>query len=141
MGRNVALPNSFFLNFTNNSSSEFTFYLFNQGGALQTSITNQQNLSTITSLDFGSFIDANGNVLVSTQFDLQDPLGAVLKSTTLTAGQNISLLNTALSPVTGTNGVTGNFSIATLASPLQKYVNVAVGGANARTFKVLEALP
>ena len=137
MGRNLALPNSFFLNFTNNSSSEFTFYLFNQGGALQTPITNQQNLSTITSLDFGSFIDANGNVLVSTQFDLQDSLGAVLKTTTLTAGQNISLLNTALSPVTGTNGITGNFSIATLASPLQKYVNVAVGGANAYTFKVI----
>jgi hypothetical protein len=137
VGRNLALPNSFFLNFTNNSSSEFTFYLFNQGGALQTPITNQQNLSTITSLDFGSFIDANGNVLVSTQFDLQDSLGAVLKTTTLTAGQNISLLNTALSPVTGTNGITGNFSIATLASPLQKYVNVAVGGANAYTFKVI----
>ncbi len=137
MGRNLALPNSFFLNFTNNSSSDQTLNLFNQGGALQTPITNQQNLSTITSLDLGSFIDANGNVLVSTQFDLLDSLGVVLKTTTLTAGQNISLLNTALSPVTGTNGVTGNFSIARLASPLQKVVNVAVGGANANTFKVI----
>jgi hypothetical protein len=137
VGRNLALPNSFFLNFTNNSSSDQTLNLFNQGGALQTPITNQQNLSTITSLDLGSFIDANGNVLVSTQFDLLDSLGVVLKTTTLTAGQNISLLNTALSPVTGTNGVTGNFSIARLASPLQKVVNVAVGGANANTFKVI----
>jgi hypothetical protein len=33
--------------------------------------------------------------------------------------------------------VTGNFSIARLASPLQKVVNVAVGGANANTFKVI----
>ena len=137
MGRNLALPNSFFLNFTNNSSSEFTFYLFNQGGALQTPITSQQNLSSITNYDLGSFIDANGNVLVSTQFDLQDSLSVVLKTTTLTAGQNISLLNTALSPVTGTNGVTGNFSIARLASPLVKFVNVAVGGANAYTLKII----
>jgi hypothetical protein len=136
VGRNLALPNSFFLNFTNNSSSEFTFYLFNQGGALQTQITSQKNLSSITNLDFGSWIDANGNVLVSTNFSLQDGLG-VFAITTLTAGQNISLLNSIWSSVTDLSGNTGVFSITQLASPLQKYVNVAVGGANATTFKLI----
>ena len=137
MGRNLALPNSFFLNFTNNSSSEFTFYLFNQGGALQTPITNQQNLSSITNYDLGSFIDANGNVLVSTAFSLQDSVGAIFANTILTTGQNISLLNTIWSSVTGTNGLTGSFSIVRLASPLVKFVNVAVGSANAYTLKII----
>lgn len=137
MGRNLALPNSFFLNFTNNSSSEFTFYLFNQGGALQTPITNQQNLSSITNYDLSSFIDANGNVLVSTAFSLQDSVGAIFANTILTTGQNISLLNTIWSSVTGTNGLTGSFSIVQLASPLVKFVNVAVGSANAYTLKII----
>lgn len=137
MGRNLALPNSFFLNFTNNSSSEFTFYLFNQGGALQTPITSQQNLSSITNYDLGSFIDANGNVLVSTAFSLQDSVGAIFANTILTTGQNISLLNTIWSSVTGTNGLTGSFSIVRLASPLVKFVNVAVGSANAYTLKII----
>ena len=139
MGRNLALPNSFFLNFTNNSSSEFTFYLFNQGGALQTPITNQQNLANKTNINLTSFIDSSGNLIApSTTFTLYDgfPTGTLLNTATLSAGQNISLLNTALSPVVGTNGFTGKFQIAQLASPNEKFVNVAVGSANALQLKV-----
>lgn len=139
MGRNLALPNSFFLNFTNNSSSEFTFYLFNQGGALQTPITNQQNLANKTNINLTSFIDSSGNCLAaSTTFTLYDgfPTGTLLKTTTLSVGQNISLLNTLLSPVVGTNGFTGNFQITQLASPNEKFANVAVGSANALQLKV-----
>ena len=136
MGRNLALPDSFFLQFTNNSSSEQTFNLFNLGGSVQTPITNQQNLSTINSLDLSSFIDLNGNVLVNTSFSLQDVLG-VYAITNLLAGQNILLLNSIFSSVTDSSGNTGSFSISQLASPLQKYVNVAVGGANANQFKLV----
>lgn len=142
MGRNLALPNSFFLNFTNNTSSEFTFYLFNQGGALQTQVSNNQTLNYRNDIDLVTtgFMDLSGNVLVSTTFELYDAFptgGTLLKTATLSAGQNISLLNTLLNPVVGTNGITGYFSINQQPTPLNKYVNFAIGGANAKMLKII----
>lgn len=139
MGRSLALPNSFFLQFTNNSSSEQTFNLFNQGGANQTQISINQTLNTRKDIDLTLFIDSSGNVLATTTFELRasSAFGPLLKTATLSAGQNISLLNTALSPVVGTNGQTGYFSIAQQASPLQTFVDVVVGNANADWFNVL----
>lgn len=138
MGRNLALPNSFFLNFTNNSSSEFTFYLFNQGGALQTPITSQQNLSTITNLNLSSFIDTSGNLLANTTFEVFDSSLVLLSTTSLLSGQNISLASTGLNPITGTNGKTGLFQLAQLESPNQKLVNISVGSANAGNFRIFQ---
>jgi hypothetical protein len=142
VGRNLALPNSFFLNFTNNSSSEFTFYLFNQGGANQTQISTNQTLNTRKDIDLTIFIDSSGNVLATTTFELRasSAFGVLLKTATLSAGQNISLLNAALSPVVGTNGQTGYFSIEQQASPLQTFVDVVVGNANADYFNVLATI-
>jgi hypothetical protein len=138
VGRNLALPNSFFLNFTNNSSSEFTFYLFNQGGALQTPITSQQNLSTITNLNLSSFIDTSGNLLANTTFEVFDSSLVLLSTTSLLSGQNISLASTGLNPITGTNGKTGLFQLAQLESPNQKLVNISVGSANAGNFRIFQ---
>ena len=139
MGRSLALPNSFFLQFTNNSSSRQTFNLFNLGGSLQTQISTNQTLNTRKDIDLTLFIDSSGNVLATTTFELRasSAFGPLLKTATLSAGQNISLLNTALSPVVGTNGQTGYFSIAQQASPLQTFVDVVVGNANADWFNVL----
>ena len=139
MGRNLALPNSFFLEFTNNSSSEQTFNLFNQGGANQTQISTNQTLNSRKDVDLTVFIDSSGNVLATTTFELRasSAFGPLLKTATLSAGQNISLLNTALSPVVGTNGQTGYFSITQQASPLETFVDVVVGNANADYFNVL----
>lgn len=138
MGRNLALPNSFFLSFTNNSSSEFTFYLFNQGGALQTPITSQKNLSTITSLNLSSFIDTSGNLLANTTFEVFDSSLTLLATTSLLTGQNISLAATGMNPITGTNGQSGLFQLAQLASPNQKFVNISVGSANAGNFRIFQ---
>ena len=138
MGRNLALPNSFFLNFTNNSSSEFTFNLFNQGGALQTPITNQQNLSTITNYDISSFIDNSGNLLANTTFEVFDQSLVLLSTTSLLVGQNISLVAAGLNPIVGTNGKTGTFELTTLPSPNQKLVNISVGSANAGSFRLFQ---
>ena len=139
MGRNLALPNSFFLEFTNNSSSEQTFNLFNQGGANQTQISTNQTLNSRKDVDLTVFIDSSGNVLATTTFELRasSAFGPLLKTATLSAGQNISLLNTALSPDVGTNGQTGYFSITQQASPLETFVDVVVGNANADYFNVL----
>ena len=140
MGRNLALPDSFFLQFANNSSSEQTFNLFNLGGSVQTLLTSQQNLSTINNYDFSAFIDSNGNVLVNTTFDLFDNPN-LIASTSLLAGQNISLIAPAINPITDTNGQTGNIEITQLPAPNQTTINVAVGSANAFAFKISQAIP
>ena len=138
MGRNLALPDSFFLQFTNNSSSEQTFNLFNLGGSIQTPITSQQNLSTINNYDISAFIDNSGNLLANTTFEILSPSFALLSTTSLLTGQNISLVASGLNPVVGTNGFTGNFQLAQLQSPNQKLVNISVGSANAGNFRLFQ---
>lgn len=141
MGRNLALPDSFFLQFTNNSSSEQTFNLFNLGGSVQTQITSQQNLSSINNLDFSVFINASGNLLANTTFEVLDSALATLASISLLSGQNISLVSPALNPIVGTNGQTGNIQITQLQSPNQTSINVSVGSANAYGFKIFQTSP
>jgi hypothetical protein len=138
VGRNLALPNSFFLQFTNNSSSRQIFNLFNIGGSNQTPITNQQNLSTILNNDISAFIDNNGNLLADTTFEILDSSFVLLATTSLLTGQNISLVASGLNPITGTNGLSGNFQISQLQVPNQTSVNVSVGSANAGLFRIFQ---
>jgi hypothetical protein len=134
VGRNLALPNSFFLQFTNNSSSEQTFNLFNLGGSVQTPITSQKRLSTINNLDLSLIIDNSGNVLVNTTFQIYDSLSNLIANTALLAGQNISIIAPAINPITDINAESGDFQISQLATPNQKKVNIAVGNADAYRF-------
>lgn len=138
MGRNLALPNSFFLQFTNNSSSEQTFNLFNLGGSVQTPITNQQNLSSINNYNISAFIDNSGTLLADTTFEILTSTFALLATTSLVAGQNISLVASGLNPITGTNGLTGDFQLTQLQTPNQTSVNVSVGSANAGNFRLFQ---
>ena len=138
MGRNLALPNSFFLQFTNNSSSRQTFNLFGIGGANQTPITNQQNLSSINSYDVSAFIDDSGTLLADTTFEVFDASFALLSATSLLTGQNISLVASGLNPITGTNGLRGDFQLTQLQAPNQKLINASVGSANAVSFRLFQ---
>lgn len=138
MGRNLALPDSFFLQFTNNSSSEQTFNLFNLGGSVQTPITSQQNLSSIVSYDISAFIDNSGNLLANTTFEVLDNSFALLSTTSLLTGQNISLVALGLNPIVGTNGLTGDLQLSQLQAPNQKSVNISVGSANAGNFRLFQ---
>lgn len=138
MGRNLALPNSFFLQFTNNSSSEQTFNLFNLGGSVQTQITSQKNLSSINNYNISAFIDNSGTLLADTTFEVLDSSFVTLATTSLLTGQNISLVASGLNPITGTNGLTGNFQLAQLQSPNQTSVNISVGSANAGNFRLFQ---
>ncbi len=138
MGRSLALPNSFFLQFTNNSSSRQTFNLFNIGGSNQTPITNQQNLSSINNYNISAFIDNNGNLLADTTFEILDSSFVLLATTSLLTGQNISLVASGLNPITGTNGLTGDFQLSQLQAPNQTSVNVSVGSANAGNFRLFQ---
>ncbi len=139
MGRNIALPNSFSLDMTNNSSSTFTFNLFNLGGALQTQITTQQNLSTILDYDFSSFlIPLSSQVSANTTFEVFDSSFNLLSTTSLLSGQNINLVASGMNPVVGTNGLTGTFQLDQHPSPNNKLINVSVGNANATYFRVFQ---
>lgn len=138
MGRSLALPNSFYLQFTNNSSSEQTFNLFNLGGSVQTPITSQQNLSSINNYDISAFIDNSGNLLADTTFEILDSSFVLLATTSLLTGQNISLVASGVNPVTGTNGQTGTFQLTQLPAPNQTLINVSVGSANAGNFRIFQ---
>jgi hypothetical protein len=138
VGRNLALPNSFFLQFTNNSSSRQTFNLFGIGGSGQTPITNQKNLSSILNYDISAFIDNSGNLLANTTFEILDNSFVLIATTSLLTGQNISLLASGINPVTGTNGQTGVFQLTQLPAPNQKVVNISVGSANAGLFRIFQ---
>lgn len=138
MGRSLALPNSFYLQFTNNSSSEQTFNLFNLGGSVQTPITSQQNLSSINNYDISAFIDNSGNLLANTTFEILDSSFVLLATTSLLTGQNILLVASGVNPVTGTNGQTGTFQLTQLPAPNQTLINVSVGSANAGNFRIFQ---
>jgi len=138
VGRNLALPDSFFLQFTNNSSSEQTFNLFNLGGSVQTPITNQQNLSTINNYDISAFIDGNGKLNVNTTFEVLDSSLTLLSTTSILGGLNISLVASGLNPIVGTNGQTGTFQLAKQNAPNQTSINVSVGSANAGNFRIFQ---
>lgn len=138
MSRSLALPNSFSLTMTNNSSSTFTFSLFNLGGGagtLQTPITSQQTLNTILNLDLSSYLLGNGDCVFNTTFELLDSTFTLLATTTLLAGQNVLLTAIGLNPVVGTNGLSGAYDIS-CASTFCDYVNIAVGSANAAYIRV-----
>ena len=143
MSRSLALPNSFSLTMTNNSSSTFTFSLFNLGGGagtLQTPITSQQPLNTILNLDVSAFVDTSGNCIQLTDIVLYTltPSFALLGTITLAIGQNILTSQISLNPVVGTNGLTGVFQMSYSSASSNQIINVSVGSANAEFFRMTQ---
>ncbi len=130
MFRNVALENSFFLNFTNNSSTDTTLSLFNLGEN-GTPISHQKTLNTILNLDLSAFLNANGTTIANTTIKIEDSSANVIAFAILTTGTNIfTALATAVNPITDVQGNVGILNI----SPTQasnKIVNIAVSYVNA----------
>jgi hypothetical protein len=139
VNRSVSLPNSFFLTFTNNGSSNQTLNLFNLGEN-GTSISNEKLLSSILSLDLSTLVDASGNVLANTTFKIEDSSTNTISTTILTTGQNIfTTYPTAVNPITDLNGNVGLLVI----SPTQlsnKLVNIAVSNADAYLIQITSIL-
>jgi hypothetical protein len=143
VSRSLALPNSFSLTMTNNSSSTFTFSLFNLGGGfgtLQTPITSQQSLNTILNLDISAFVDTSGNCTQLTDIVLYTltPSFTLLGTVSLAIGQNILTSQISLNPVVGTNGLSGVFQISYSSPSSKQIVNIAVGSANAQFFRMTQ---
>lgn len=130
MFRSVALENSFFLNFTNNSSTDTTLSLFNLGEN-GTPISHQKTLNTILNLDLSAFLNANGTTIANTTIKIEDSSANVIAFAILTTGTNIfTALASAVNPITDVQGNVGILNI----SPTQasnKIVNIAVSYVNA----------
>lgn len=138
MSRSLALPNSFSLTMTNNSSSTFTFSLFNLGGGagtLQTPITSQQPLNTILNQAITTISNNAGNCIQFTTFELLDSSFNLLATTNVLAGQSFLSCQSGLNPVVGTNGLTGAFQVS-FAQNTNKFANFSVGSANAAYLRI-----
>lgn len=141
MSRNLALSNSFFLQFTNNSSTDTTLNLFNLGGANQTSISNQQTLSQKFNLDLTNVLGLGSALLTNTLVQLIDSTG-VFATANLLAGQDVyTALPLAVNPVTDNSGNTGYMAISPVVINNPKFANVAVGNAQCIQIKFLQTAP
>ena len=130
MYRGVALENSFFLNFTNNSSTDTTLSLFNLGEN-GTAISHQKTLNTILNLDLSAFLNNNGDTLANTTIKIEDSSSNVISTAILTTGTNIfTALPTAMNPITDLQGNVGNLAIS-VTQASNKIVNIAVSYVNA----------
>jgi hypothetical protein len=138
VSRSLALPNSFSLTLTNNSSSTFTFSLFNLGGGfgtLQTPITSQQLLNTRLQQPLGTIINNAGDCLQFTTVELLDSSFNLLATTNVLAGQSFLSCQIGLNPVVGTNGLSGAFQVS-FAPVGSKIANFSVGSANASYLRI-----
>lgn len=130
MYRGVALENSFFLNFTNNSSTDTTLSLFNLGEN-GTAISHQKTLNTILNLDLSAFLNNNGDTLANTTIKIKDSSSNDISTAILTTGTNIfTALPTAMNPITDLQGNVGNLAIS-VTQASNKIVNIAVSYVNA----------
>lgn len=108
MGRNIAIDNSFFLQFANSGNTDFSMNLFN-GGSLQktrfeTSFVWSYDLLAVTNLT-NSVFTSNTTVIVL------DTSNNLISSINMTAGQTIAEYLALANPITDVNGNTGIIDI------------------------------
>lgn len=123
MGRNLAISNSFFLQFENSGNTDFSMNLFN-GGSLQktrfeTSFIWSYNLLSITNVSNGIFT-ANTTVIIL------DSLNNTISSISMSTGQTIAQYLALANPITDINGNTGIIDIQQ-ATPTNTY-NIRIAG-------------
>lgn len=113
MGRNLALENSFYLQFENAGQTDFVVNLFNAGATGQTTfITNSYwgyNNLFITNLSNSIF---TANTLV----DILDGLGNVISSISMSAGQTLAQYLLLANPIVDINGNLGKIDIQQVSS-------------------------
>jgi hypothetical protein len=123
MGRNLAISNSFYLQFTNTGSTDFNMNLFN-GGSLQktrfdTSFVWVYNLLAVTNLTNSVFTN-NTTVIIL------DDLANVISSVNMLAGQTLVQYLALANPLVDINGNTGVIDIQ--QEPSTNTYNIRIGG-------------
>jgi hypothetical protein len=123
MGRNLAIANSFFLQFTNSGDTDFSMNLFNGGSLLKTrfdtSFVWSYNLLGVTNLTNSIFTN-------NTTVTILDDFANVISSVNMLAGQTIAQYLVAANPLTDINGNTGVIDIQ--QQPSTNRYNIRIGG-------------
>lgn len=130
IGKNLSIDNSFTLKFVNQTSTPFTFNLFNQGAVGQ---ANQTPLITNTiaiSQDIYVAELTNGLFIVPSTFTVLDFFANVLVSQPMLAGQTLANLTALVNPITDINGNVGDL-----------YIQQAVGDLTGKLYNISITLP
>lgn len=123
MGRNLAIENSFFLQFANSGNTDFSMNLFN-GGSLQktrfdTSFIWSYNLLGVTNL-------TNSVFTANTTVNILDSSNNFISTVNMTAGQTLAQYLALANPLTDVNGNTGVIDIQ--QQPSTNRYNIRIGG-------------
>ena len=123
MGRNLAISNSFYLQFTNTGSTDFNMNLFNGGSLLKTRFDTSfvwvYNLLAVTNLTNSVFTNNTTVVIL-------DDLANTISSVNMLAGQTILQYLAIANPLTDINGNTGVIDIQ--QEPSTNRYNLRIGG-------------
>lgn len=123
MPRNLAISNSFFLQFANSGNTDFPMNLFNGGSLLKTRfdtsfIWSYNNLA-VTNLTNSVFTNITTVIIL-------DDLANVISSVNMLAGQTIAQYLLAANPLVDINGNVGVIDIE--QEPLTNTYNLRIGG-------------
>jgi hypothetical protein len=123
MGRNLAIANSFFLQFTNSGETDFLLNLFN-GGSLQKTRFDTSFIWVYNNLGITNLVN---NVFTNnTTVSILDSSNNFISTVNMTAGQTLAQYLALANPLTDINGNTGVIDIQQFQTP-NKY-NIRIGG-------------
>ena len=107
VGRNLSINDSFTLKFINNTSSDFTFNLFNQGGSgsgyatpIRTGILSSTNGQNVTTL-------VNGVFSAATTMEVYDSTSTLISSVIMPLGSTLNNYLATVNPLTDSFGIVG----------------------------------
>jgi hypothetical protein len=123
MGRNIAISNSFYLQFANSGNKDFFMNLFNGGSLLKTKF----DTSYLWSYDLLSVTNLlNGIFTNNTTVSVLDGLANTISSVNMLAGQTITQYLLLANPIVDVNGQTGVIDIQ--QSSIGNTYNIRIGG-------------
>lgn len=123
MGRNLAISNSFFLQFTNTGNTDFAMNLFN-GGSLQKTRFDTSFVWTYNNLAITNLV--NDVFTNNTTVVILDSLANTISSVNMLAGQTLAQYLALANPLTDINGNIGVIDIQQFTAP--NNYNIRVGG-------------
>lgn len=123
MGRNLAISNSFYLQFANSGNTDFSMNLFN-GGSLAKTRFDTSYIWVYNNLEITNLI--NNIFVANTTVNILDSSNNLLSSINMTAGQTLAQYLALANPIIDVNGNKGVIDIQPFLPP-KKY-NIRIGG-------------
>ena len=107
IGRNLSIGDSFTLRFINNTSSSFTFNLFNQGGVGTSNVTPLTNalLNSVNNMNISTLV--NGVFSAATTMEVYDSTNTLISTVVMPLGSTLTTYLATINPLTDSFGNTG----------------------------------